>query len=120
LFNDDNFLTSFDRLGFHNLLLTGLQSAIALGLGSHALNCVHHILLLRKKGVPKVRRPRNVPGHALQGVGHSGHRLHTWVIGELGDGVRQLLVLEILVIIHPLLELDDFQRIGRSGKCLGK
>jgi hypothetical protein len=73
LFNDDNLLASLNRLGFHDLLLIGLQSSIALRLGSHALNCVHHILLLRKKGVPKIRRPRDVPCHPLQRVGHTGH-----------------------------------------------
>jgi hypothetical protein len=38
----------------------------------------------------------------------------------LGHCIRQRFALQILVSIHPLLELDNFKWIGRSGECLSQ
>ena len=50
LLNHDH-LFALDNLGFNLLLFRGLQVAGVLGFLSHALHCVHHIVLLRKKGI---------------------------------------------------------------------
>jgi hypothetical protein len=57
--NDDD-LFVVDRLSFDFLLLARFQISVALGLGSHALNRVHHIGLLREEGVAQIHCPRDM------------------------------------------------------------
>jgi predicted alpha/beta hydrolase family esterase len=57
------------------LLLIRRQRSRVLGLVAHSLDCIHHILLLRKKSVAKIRGPLNVVGETLNYVGQCRHRL---------------------------------------------
>jgi hypothetical protein len=57
LLNYDHLLAALNGLRFHFLLRTGFQSAFALSLRAHALNCVHDVGLLGEKRVSQVRRP---------------------------------------------------------------
>jgi hypothetical protein len=47
-------------------------------------------------------------------------RLDAWVPRLLCHGVRQRFALQILVSIHPLLKLDNFNWISGSGECLSQ
>ena len=120
MFNDNHLLAAFDGLGFHFLLLAGLQTARARSLGAHALDCVHHIGLLRQKGVAQFRRPLDIARQTLHRVRHRDHRLNTWIPVLLLHGVRQGFALQRLVPIQPLLELNDLQRVGGSHQCLAQ
>jgi len=91
-----------------------------LGLCAHALDCIHHVRLLCEKGVSQVRRPLNVASHPSNHVWKLYQRLDAWVPRLLCPGVRQRLALQILVPIHPLLELDNFKWISGSGECLSQ
>jgi hypothetical protein len=76
--------------------------------------------LLREKGVSQVRGPLDIPGHPLHHVWKCCHRLDAWIPRLLGHSIRQCLVLQVLVIRHPLLELDHFQWVSGSGQSLGE
>jgi hypothetical protein len=119
LFDYDHTL-AFDNLRLYFLLLVRFQVAVALGLLAHALHGVHHIALLRKEGVAQVGGPLNVVGQSLDQVGEARQRLHAWIPGLLSNGIGKSLVFQILVFLKPLLELDDFERIGRSSQNLGE
>src|SRR5207342_3611715 len=56
--HDDLFV--LDGLSLDLLLFTGLESAILLSLGTHALHRIHHIALLREEGIAKVGGPFDV------------------------------------------------------------
>jgi len=47
-------------------------------------------------------------------------RLDACVPRLLCHGGRQRFPLQILVLIHPLLELDNFQWVSGSGECLSQ
>jgi hypothetical protein len=91
-----------------------------LGLCAHALNCVHHVRLLREECVSQVGRPLNIASHPLNDVREGYQRLHTRIPRLLGHSVRQRLVLQVFVIRVPLLKLDYFQRVRGSGQRLRK
>ncbi|HXI39732.1 MAG TPA: hypothetical protein VNH83_07120 [Bryobacteraceae bacterium] len=120
MLDNDDFFSALDRLSFNNLLLARLQGSFALRFSPHALDCIHHILLLREKGVSEVGGPLDVACHALQSVWHTGHRLHAGVPWLFGHRISQRLALQIFVILHPLLKLDELQGISGSGESLGQ
>jgi hypothetical protein len=76
--------------------------------------------LLRQECVPQIRRPLHIAGHPLDYVWKFYQSLNTWVPRLLCHCVRDCFTLQILVSIHPLLELDNFKRVGRSGECLSQ
>jgi len=78
------------------------------------LDGIHDIRLLGKEGVPKVSCPLDVAGQALNQVRTDRERLHAWIPGLFRDGRLELFALHAFVSLHPLLELDDLQRISRS------
>jgi hypothetical protein len=72
------------------------------------LDRVHHVRLLRQECVPQIRRPLDIAGHPLHHVGKLYQSLYTWVPRLFCHGVCQRFACQILVPIHPLLQLDDF------------
>jgi hypothetical protein len=74
--------------------------------------------LLRKECVSQVRGPLNIAGHPLNHIWKFYQRLDAWVPRLLCHSVRQRFALQILVVIHPLLKLNYFERISRSGESL--
>jgi hypothetical protein len=84
------------------------------------LDCVHHVGLLRQESVSQVRRPLDISSHPLHHVWKCCHRLDAWIPRLLCHSVRESLVLQVLVIRHPLLKLDHFQRISGSSQRLGE
>jgi hypothetical protein len=91
-----------------------------LSLRTHALDRVHHVGLLRQECVSQVRGPLDIARHPLNHVWKLYQRLDAWIPRLLCHCVRQCFALQILVSIHPLLELDNFKRISRSGECLSQ
>jgi hypothetical protein len=89
-----------------------------LSLRPHALHCIHHIRLLCQKRVPQVGCPLNIARHSLNHVWKLHQGLDTRVPRLLCHSVRQRFALQILVVIHPLLKLNYFQWVGRSGERL--
>jgi hypothetical protein len=85
---------------------------------THALDCVHHIRLLRQESVSQVCHPLNIASHPLHHVWILHESLNTWVPRLLCHSVRQGFALQILIVVHPLLKLNYFQWIGRSGERL--
>ena len=117
---DDNDLLGFDHLGFYFLLLGRFQVSSVLGLFPHALNGVHHIALLGQKSVAEIGSPLDVIREALHYFREGSQALNARVPRLFGDRILERLVLQILILCQPLLELHEFQRIGGSGKNLGK
>jgi hypothetical protein len=76
--------------------------------------------LLREKRVSQIGRPLDVACQSLNDVWSNGQGLDAGIPRLLGHSVRQCLVLQIFVSIHPLLKLDDFKRIRRSSQRLSK
>jgi hypothetical protein len=50
----------------------------------------------------------NIARHPLNHVWKLYQSLYAWVPRLLGHCIRQCFALQILVSIHPLLQLDDF------------
>ena len=113
-------MTSFglDNLSRDLLLLGGLQVSRVGGLLSHALHGVHHIALLREEGIAEVGRPLDVVAQAFDDVGQRGEPLNGRIPIFLLDGGGEGLALQVGVFGHPLLQLDDFERVRRGGKHL--
>jgi hypothetical protein len=107
-------------LGLHRLLGAGLKISRALSLRAHALDCVHHVRLLRQECVPQIRRPLDIADHALQHVWKRHHSLYAWVPRLFCHGVRQRFVFQIFVPIHPLLKLDELKWISGSSQRLSQ
>jgi hypothetical protein len=101
-------------------LRAGLKISCALSLRAHALDCVHHVSLLRQECVSQIRRPLDIADHALQHVWKGYHSLYAWVPRLLCHRVRQRFVFQILVPIHPLLKLDDLKWISGSSQRLSQ
>jgi hypothetical protein len=116
----NHLFATFHRPGLDCLLRARLQISRALSLSSHPLDRLHHIGLLRQKRVAQIGRPLDIPGQSLDNVRSCRQRLHAWVPCLFGDGVRQCLVFQVFIPIHPLLKLNDLQRIRRSGQRLRK
>jgi hypothetical protein len=60
----------------------------------------------------------NIARHPLNHIWKFYQRLDTWVPRLLCHGVCQRFALQILIIIHPLLKLNYFQWVRRSGERL--
>jgi hypothetical protein len=58
-------------------------------------------------------------GESLDDVRKGGESLNTWIPWLLGD-VGESFVLQRGVFLEPLVELNDFERIGRSGESLSQ
>jgi hypothetical protein len=119
LFDDDRAL-AFDDLGFYLLLLVRFQIASPLGLLTHTLHSVHHIALLRQKGVAEVSRPLDIVSQALDQIGQGGQGLNAGVPRLLGHSIGERFVLQARILCKPLLKLDNLERIRGSGKSLGQ
>jgi hypothetical protein len=91
-----------------------------LSLCTHALDCVHHVGLLRQECVSKVRGPLDVACHPLHHVWKLYQTLDTGVPRLLCHCVCQRFALQIFVPIHPLLQLDNFKRISGSAERLSQ
>jgi hypothetical protein len=102
-------------LRFHFLLRSRLQSAFVLCLAAHALNRIHQIALLRQKGVAQIRGPLNVVSQQFHEVRCSSQSLDAGVPGFFCRCVRELLILQVLILLQPPLQKDDFDRI-RGGR----
>jgi len=76
--------------------------------------------LLRQECVSQIRRPLDIAGHTLYDVWKLHHCLYTWVPRLLCHCVRQRFAFQILIPIHPLLKLDNFERIRGSGERLSQ
>jgi hypothetical protein len=74
--------------------------------------------LLRQECVSQIRCPLDIAGHTLHHVWKLDQSLNAWVPRLLCNGVRQLFAFQILVPIHPLLQLDDFEWISGSSQRL--
>jgi len=107
-------------LGLHFLLSAGLKISRSLSLCSHPLDCVHHVRLLCQEGVSQVRRPLDIAGHTLHHVWKLYQSLDAWIPRLLCHGVRQRFALQILVLVHPLLKLDDLEWISGSSQRLSQ
>jgi hypothetical protein len=79
-----------------------------LGFCSHPLDCVHHVRLLRQERISQVRRPLDIARHPLNHIWKLYQTLDAWVPRLFCHGVCQRFACQILVPIHPLLQLDDF------------
>jgi hypothetical protein len=119
LFDDDRALV-FDDLCLYFLLLTRLQIASTLSLLTHALNCIHHIVLLRQKRIAEIRCPLDIVSQALDEVGQSSHGLDAGVPGLLGHSIRKRFIFQPRILRKPLLELNNLKRIRGGGKGLGQ
>jgi hypothetical protein len=116
--NYDRLLTALHRLRFNFLLSAGLQRAGALRLAPHALDCGHHISLLRQKSVAEIRRPLNVFCQLFDDIRKRSQSLNARIPRLLRYGISERLVFKARVFFHPLLELDDFDRVGGSSQRL--
>jgi len=84
----------------------------------HPLDRVHDITLLSQKGVAKLGGPLDVVGEPFNRLGNNCHRLDARVPGLLRHSIGQRITLEIGGLLHPLLELHDLERVGRSDQHL--
>jgi len=62
----------------------------------------------------------DIAGHTLHHVWKLYQSLYAWVPRLLCHGVSQRFAFQILVPIHPLLQLDDFKWISGSGERLSQ
>jgi hypothetical protein len=118
LHDDDRLL--LDDLRLDLLLLVGFEGALVLGFLPHPLNGVHDVALLCEEGVAEIGRPLNVIRKPLDHFGNRRHRLDRRVPGLLRHRIGQRLVFQILVLRHPLLQLDDLERVGGSNERLSQ
>jgi hypothetical protein len=76
--------------------------------------------LLRQKRVSQIRRPLDIAGHTLHYIWKLYQSLDAWVPRLFCHRVRQRFPFQILVPIHPLLQLDDLEWISGSSQRLGQ
>jgi hypothetical protein len=115
---DHDHTLALDDFGFHLLLLGRFQIAGVLCLFAHSLDGIHDIALLRQERVAQVRGPLNVIRQALYDVGQPGQRLNARIPGLLCDSIRECFVFQPRILCQPLLQLDEFERIGGSRESL--
>ena len=116
--NYNRLLAAVDRLRFNFLLSAGLQRACALSLGPHALDRRHHISLLRQESIAEIRRPLNVFCQLFHDIRKRSQALNARIPRLLGHGVSERLVFKACVFFHPLLQLDEFDRVCGSDQSL--
>jgi hypothetical protein len=75
---------------------------------------------LREKSIAQIGRPLDVACQPLDDVWSRGQGLDASVPWLLGHSVRQCLVFQIFVSIHPLLKLNDLQWVSGRGQDLGE
>jgi hypothetical protein len=102
----------FHGLGFDLLLFGTLQISLVFRFAAHALDRVHHVTLLRQEGVTEVGSPLDVVSQSLDHIGRSRQGLNTGIPVLLLHCIGESLVLQVLVLLHPLLKLNNFQRVG--------
>ncbi len=117
---DDDDLFRFHSFHFYFLLFTRFQVAGPLSLLAHALHCLHDVALLRQKCIAEVGGPLDVIRQALDSFRKRGHGLDARVPRLLLHGVDECLVFQGLVFLQPLLELNEFQWVRRSGEYLSE
>ena len=115
---NDDYALAVHLLSFDRLLLAGFESSRALGLGAHALDRVHHIGFLREESVSQLRGPSDIIAQLLDHVGHYHHGLDAGVPRLFFRCIGQRLALQVLILSHPLLELNDLERVGGSDQGL--
>jgi hypothetical protein len=76
--------------------------------------------LLCQECVAQIRRPLNIAGHTLDHVWKRYQSLYARVPRLLRHGVGERFVFQILVAIHPLLQLDDLEWISGSSQRLSQ
>jgi hypothetical protein len=118
LHNDHLFVLYNLVFDFH--LLARFQSALVLGFLSHSLHRIHNVALLGKKGVAKARRPLNIVREPFHNIRQSCHGLNTGIPRLLRYGIGERLVLKVGIPCHPLMKLDDFQRICGCNQHLAQ
>ena len=106
------------RLRGDPLLRRGLEAAVALRPAAHSLDGGHNVSLLGEEGVAQVRGPAHVAIEHGHYVGKRDHGLDAGVPVLLLGGVHQLLAAQIAMVLKPLLELDDFERVGGGSEHL--
>jgi len=116
--DNNNLLAALGSFSSHGLLGAGLQHSPVVRLGTHALNRVHHICLLVDEGVAQLRGPLDISSHALHDIGKRCQRLDTRIPVLLLHRGEKRVAPQILVPLHPLLQLDKVQWIGRSDQDL--
>src|SRR5271156_3873044 len=119
LLNDHDGLR-FYYLSFHRLLFGGFQVSCIHGLLAHALHRVHHITLLRKEGVTQVSGPLDTVDELLHQVWERGHGLDAGIPVLVLHGVGERLSFQVRVFPQPILELNEFERIGGRREHLGQ
>ncbi len=117
---DHDDLLAFLRLDADLLLLGGDQLLVVIGLGAQALDRIHHIGLLREKGVAELLGPVELVAHHGEDVGGAGQRLDAIVPALLVHLRLQRIALEALALFQPAVGLHDLQRIGRGSQHVRK
>ncbi len=106
------------RLRGYGLLRSGLQPAVLLRAETHALDGVHHVLLLGEIGVAEIAGPADVAIQESQYVGEGDQCLNARVPILLSGCVQKILSVKVAILLQPLLRLNYFKRIGRCGQNL--
>ena len=97
----------------YDLLLGRLELFPVVSPRAHPLHAVHDVLLLRKERLAELLRPIKTLVHHLQNRGRCHERLDARVPSLLLRRGFERIVLEVLVLVHPALGPDYFERIGR-------
>ena len=105
----------------HNLRV-GSQVAIIPGLFPLPLHRIHHILLLRQKGVTQLRGPIHVRSHHLQHRWKRNQRLHAGIPRKMvfGNGSGQVVPSEVVMLVRLFGGVGNLIRIRRRGEDLCK
>ena len=87
---------------------------------AHALRGGHDVGLLRQEGVTELSGPLYVVRQPLDDIRDGRHRLDARIPWLFRDRIHQRRVLQAGVLLEPLLQLDDLQRIGGRDEGLRK
>ncbi len=112
-------LVILDVLGYH-LLGSRPQTSIRPCLRAHPLHRAHHIGLLSEERVPKVGRPADIVGQQVERIRKRDQRLDARVPILLAGGFHARRSLKLAVLAHPLMCLNDLQRIRAGGQHLAE
>jgi hypothetical protein len=118
LLNLNHLLAARHCLGRHDRLRAGFEISCTLRFAPHTLDCIHHVSLLCEECISQIGGPLDVARHALYHVWIHHQSLNTWIPRLLCHCIRQCFVLQVWVVSHPLLELDDFKRISGCSERL--
>jgi len=112
-FNDDGV-----PLSRYLFLFIAVEVAGLVGLLTHRLDDIGHILLLVGICVAEGRSPGEVLVHVFKNRGKLCEGLDARVPWLFVDFFGQLLTLEFGMALHPAVRLDNLSRIGGSGENL--